>query len=46
MDGKGKELDNIYIERFWRSLKHEKVSLNPPNGGLDLFEKVQDYVHF
>jgi len=46
MDGKGRALDNIYIERFWRSLKQEKIYLNPPNGGLDFFEKVKDYVHF
>jgi putative transposase len=25
MDGKGRALDNIYIERFWRSLKQEKL---------------------
>jgi putative transposase len=46
MDGKGRALDNVYIERFWRSLKQEKIYLNPPNGGLDLFHKVQEYVHF
>jgi len=27
MDGKGRALDNIIIERFWRSLKHEEVYL-------------------
>jgi len=46
MDGKGRALDNVYIERFWRSLKQEKIYLNPPNGGLDLFEKVKNYVQF
>src|SRR5690606_39372413 len=35
MDGKGRALDNIYIERFWGSLKREKIYLNPPNGGVD-----------
>jgi len=25
MDGKGRALDNVFIERFWRSLKQEKV---------------------
>lgn len=33
MDGRGRALDNIYIERFWRSLKQEKIYLNPANGG-------------
>ncbi len=27
MDGKGRCLDNIYIERFWRTLKYEEVYL-------------------
>jgi putative transposase len=46
MDGKGRALDNVYIERFWRSLKQEKIYLNPPNGGVDLYQKVKEYVHF
>lgn len=25
MDGRGRALDNIFIERFWRSLKQEKI---------------------
>ena len=28
MDGKGRSIDNIVIERFWRSLKYEDVYLN------------------
>ena len=36
MDGKGRAIDNIFIERFWRSLKYEYVYLNPPNGGKEL----------
>lgn len=46
MDGKGRALDNIYIERFWRSLKYEKIYLNPANGGLELYENINDYVNF
>jgi putative transposase len=46
MDGKGRALDNVYIERFWRSLKQEKIYLNPPNGGLDLYQKVREYIDF
>jgi putative transposase len=46
MDGKGRALDNVYIERFWRSLKQEKIYLNPPNGGIDLFQKIKEYIHF
>ncbi|WP_341755259.1 integrase core domain-containing protein [Candidatus Tisiphia endosymbiont of Ptychoptera albimana] len=25
MDGKGRALDNVFIERFWCSLKQEKI---------------------
>jgi len=28
MDGKGRALDNIFIERLWRSVKYESVYLN------------------
>jgi len=28
MDGKGRALDNIYVERLWRSLKYENIYLN------------------
>lgn len=27
MDGKGRALDNVFIERFWRSVKYEEVYL-------------------
>lgn len=27
MDGKGRALDNIFIERLWRSVKYEEVYL-------------------
>ena len=28
MDGKGRFMDNIFVERLWRSLKYEEVYLN------------------
>lgn len=27
MDGKGRWMDNVFVERLWRSLKHEEVYL-------------------
>ncbi len=27
MDGRGRALDNIFVERLWRSLKHEDIYL-------------------
>ena len=29
MDGKGRYLDNIFVERLWRSLKYEEIYLHP-----------------
>lgn len=46
MDGKGRALDNIYIERFWRSIKYEHIYLNPPNGGIQLYQGIKNYVEF
>ena len=28
MDGKGRALDNVYVERLWRSLKYENIFIN------------------
>ena len=46
MDGKGRALDNVFIERFWRALKYEHVYLNPANRGIELYEGVRKYVLF
>ena len=46
MDGKGRALDNIYIERFLRALKYEHIYLNPANGGVELYEGVRKYIDF
>jgi putative transposase len=46
MDGKGRAIDNVFIERLWRSLKYENVYLNPANGGVELYKGVQKYFEF
>ena len=28
MDGKGRWIDNVFIERFWRSIKYEEIYLH------------------
>lgn len=43
MDGKGRALDNIFIERLWRSVKYDYVYLCPANDGLELFKGLQGY---
>ena len=40
MDGKGCWMDNVFIERLWRSLKYECVYLNAFNGGREAHQHV------
>ena len=46
MDGKGRAIDNIFIERFWRSYKYEYLYLNAPNGGKELYDETETYITF
>ena len=46
MDGKGRATDNAFIERFWRSIKYEKIYIHPPKNGKDLYEKVKEYIYY
>ena len=46
MDGKGRAIDNIFIERFWRTLKYDYVYLNPANDGLELYQGLKDYINY
>ena len=39
MDDRGRDMDNIFIERLWRSLKYEVVYLHEPSDGF-LAERV------
>ena len=46
MDGKGRALDNIYIERLWRSVKYEDIYLKSYEDGLSLWQGLQDYFKY
>jgi putative transposase len=46
MDGKGRATDNAYIERFFRSIKYEKLYLHEPKNGKELFELCKTYISF
>ncbi len=35
MDGKGRWTDTIFIERLWRSVKHERVHLHAFETGFE-----------
>lgn len=46
MTGKGRCLDNVYIERFWRSFKREEFYLNYYDSIRDLKKAIAVYIGF
>ena len=46
MDGKGRAIDNAFIERLWRSVKYEKPYLYPPDDGTDLYLLLAEYFRY
>ena len=44
MDGKGRALDNIYIERFWRTIKYQHIYLNPASDGIRLYIGIKKWL--
>ena len=46
MDGKGRALDNIFVERLWRSVKYEDIYLKSYETVLDLKNGLNKYFAF
>ena len=46
MDGKGRYLDNIFVERLWRSLKYEEIYLHPYDSLTEAREGIGRYFRF
>lgn len=46
MDGKGRALDNIFVERLWRSVKYEHVYLFPADDGLQCYRGLEEYFRY
>jgi putative transposase len=46
MDGKGRVTDNAFIEILWRNVKYEKLYLNPPSDGVQLYKLLDDYFKY
>ena len=44
MDGKGRAIDNVFIERFWRTLKHGHLYLAPPMDGIALYQSCARFI--
>jgi putative transposase len=46
MDGKGRAIDNIFIERLWRSVKYEHVYLFTASDGLECYKGLKKYFDY
>lgn len=46
MDGKGRCLDNVFVERLWRSLKYECIYLLSLNTVREAQEEIKKYFEF
>lgn len=46
MDGKGRCIDNVFVERLWRSLKYEEVYLNPYDSMVEARTGIGRYFQF
>jgi len=46
MDGKNRAIDNIFVERFWRTLKYEDIYLNDYQNMANLKAGLKRYFEF
>ena len=46
MDGKGRATDNAYIERFFRTIKYEKLYLEPATNGTQLYKQCEQFINY
>jgi putative transposase len=46
MDGRGRALDNVFVERLWRSLKYEEVYLREYESVIEAIEGIGKWFRF
>lgn len=46
MDGRGRAMDNIFVERLWRTVKYEEVYLKDYRNVQEAVESLRDYFRF
>lgn len=46
MDGKGRCYDNIFVERFWRTVKYEEVYIKAYRDGYEARQELEKYFLF
>ena len=46
MDGVKRALDNIFVERLWRTVKYEYVYISHPSNPIELYNGLEEYFRF
>ena len=46
MDGRGRAKDNIWIERFWRTIKREYIYLNPCDNAIEMRKGIEKFMQY
>jgi putative transposase len=46
MNGKGRAIDNVFVERLWRTVKYESVYLYSFDNGLELYKELSRYFEY
>jgi putative transposase len=46
MDGKGRCLDNVFVERLWRTVKYEEIYLKSYRSQIEAYANLETYFQF
>ncbi|GAB1405070.1 hypothetical protein MASR1M74_22490 [Lentimicrobium sp.] len=46
MDGKGRAIDNVFVERFFRTIKYEKLYLIQLDTGQDVIKACDEFINY
>ena len=46
IDGVGRAIDNVFIERLWRTIKYDHIYLNPVENGNILREGLELFIDY
>jgi putative transposase len=46
MDGKGRAIDNVFVERFFRTIKYEKLCLIQLDAGQDVAKACDEFINY
>ncbi len=46
MDGVGRAIDNVMIERLWRTLKYDHIYLNPAESGNACRDGIGEFFNY